>query len=157
MTNTSVPFVGWRSSATRLPDKAILFLPADILAETRSRQPRRGPPQSRSLRPETPARAYRSIIRIEHSCDRSTTKTSCWKGKCRDRSWRNAGIFDAPSSLAKLEAWNRMMLNRGPSTPEKREYCTRLRDAVDPSRIDQPPGQACRTSKKGNSFRTGRP
>jgi hypothetical protein len=35
-----------------------------------------------------------------------------------------------------LDAWNRMMLNRGPSTPEKQEYFNKLRDAVDPSRID---------------------
>jgi hypothetical protein len=35
-----------------------------------------------------------------------------------------------------LEAWNRMMLNRGPSTPEKQEYFNKLRDAVDPSRTD---------------------
>jgi hypothetical protein len=38
--------------------------------------------------------------------------------------------------LAELEAWNRMMLNRGPSTPEKQEYFNKLRDAVDPSRTD---------------------
>jgi len=37
---------------------------------------------------------------------------------------------------AELEAWNRMMLNRGPSTPEKKEYFDKLRDAVDPSRTD---------------------
>jgi len=37
---------------------------------------------------------------------------------------------------AELEAWNRMMLNRGPSTPEKQEYFNKLRDAVDPSRTD---------------------
>jgi hypothetical protein len=37
---------------------------------------------------------------------------------------------------AELEAWNRIMLNRGPSTPEKQEYFNKLRDAVDPSRID---------------------
>jgi hypothetical protein len=29
-----------------------------------------------------------------------------------------------------------MMLNRGPSTPEKKEYFNKLRDAVDPSRAD---------------------
>ena len=39
-------------------------------------------------------------------------------------------------SPAELEAWNRMMLNRGPSTPEKQEYFNKLRDAVDPSRTD---------------------
>jgi hypothetical protein len=37
---------------------------------------------------------------------------------------------------AELEAWNRMMLNRGPSTPKKQEYFNQLRDAVDPSRTD---------------------
>ena len=35
-----------------------------------------------------------------------------------------------------LEAWNRMMLTRGPSTPEKQKYFNNLRDAVDPSRTD---------------------
>jgi hypothetical protein len=37
---------------------------------------------------------------------------------------------------AELEAWNRMMLNRGPSTPGKKEYFNKLRNAVDPSRTD---------------------
>jgi hypothetical protein len=37
---------------------------------------------------------------------------------------------------AELEAWNRMMLNREPSTPEKQEYFNKLRDAIDPSRTD---------------------
>ena len=37
---------------------------------------------------------------------------------------------------AELEEWNRMMLNRGPSTAEKQEYFNKLRDAVDPSRTD---------------------
>jgi len=37
---------------------------------------------------------------------------------------------------AELEEWNRMMLNRGPSTPEKQEYFNKLRNAVDPSRTD---------------------
>ena len=37
---------------------------------------------------------------------------------------------------AELEAWNRMMLTRGPSTPEKQEYFNRLRDGLDPSRTD---------------------
>ena len=37
---------------------------------------------------------------------------------------------------AELEAWNRMMLTRRPSTPEKQEYFNKLRDAVDPSRTD---------------------
>ena len=34
------------------------------------------------------------------------------------------------------DAWNRMILNRGPSTPEKQGYFNSLRDAVDPSRTD---------------------
>src|SRR5206468_2602788 len=37
---------------------------------------------------------------------------------------------------AELEAWNRIMLNRGPSTAKKQEYFNQLRDAVDPSRTD---------------------
>ena len=37
---------------------------------------------------------------------------------------------------AELDAWNRMMLSRGPSTPKKQEYFNQLRDAVDPSRTD---------------------
>jgi hypothetical protein len=37
---------------------------------------------------------------------------------------------------AELEAWNQMMLSRGPSTPKKQEYFNKLRDAVDPSRTD---------------------
>jgi len=37
---------------------------------------------------------------------------------------------------AEVEAWNGMMLNRGPSTPKKQEYFNKLRDAVDPSRTD---------------------
>jgi hypothetical protein len=37
---------------------------------------------------------------------------------------------------AELEAWNRMMLNRGPSTSKKQEYFNKLRDAADPSRTD---------------------
>jgi len=37
---------------------------------------------------------------------------------------------------AELEAWNRMMLSRGPSTLKKQEYFNTLRDTVDPSRTD---------------------
>lgn len=37
---------------------------------------------------------------------------------------------------AELEAWNEMMLRRGPSTPEKQAYFDKLRDAIDPSRTD---------------------
>ena len=37
---------------------------------------------------------------------------------------------------AELEAWNLMMLNRGPSSPEKQEYFNKLRDEVEPSRTD---------------------
>lgn len=35
-----------------------------------------------------------------------------------------------------LEEWNRMMLTRGPSTPEKQDYFNKRRDAIDPSRTD---------------------
>ncbi len=41
-----------------------------------------------------------------------------------------------PHSEVEREEWNRMMLNRGPSTPEKQEYFNKCRDAVDPSRTD---------------------
>lgn len=41
-----------------------------------------------------------------------------------------------PHSQAELDEWNRMMLNRGPSTPEKQASFNRYRDAVDPSRTD---------------------
>ena len=41
-----------------------------------------------------------------------------------------------PHRQAELEAWNRMMLNRGPSTPEKQASFNKYRDAVDPSRTD---------------------
>ena len=37
---------------------------------------------------------------------------------------------------AELDAWNRMMLSRGPSTPKKQEYFHQLRNAVDPTRTD---------------------
>jgi hypothetical protein len=41
-----------------------------------------------------------------------------------------------PQKPAELDEWNDMMLTRGPSTPEKKEYFNKLRDAVDPSRTD---------------------
>lgn len=41
-----------------------------------------------------------------------------------------------PHPVAELEAWNRMMLNRGPSTPKKQDYFNKLRNAVDPARTD---------------------
>ena len=41
-----------------------------------------------------------------------------------------------PHSQAQLDEWNRMMLSRGPSTPEKQASFNRYRDAVDPSRTD---------------------
>ncbi|MCC2641671.1 MAG: hypothetical protein K0S45_2084 [Nitrospira sp.] len=41
-----------------------------------------------------------------------------------------------PHNQAELEEWNRMMLNRGPSTPEKQASFNKYRDAVDPSRTD---------------------
>lgn len=47
--------------------------------------------------------------------------------------------FDAVTvvrSDAEREAWNDMMLDRGPSTAEKWASFNRLRDAVDPSRTD---------------------
>jgi hypothetical protein len=37
---------------------------------------------------------------------------------------------------AELEAWNRMMLSRGASTPEKQAYFNKLRDAINSSRTD---------------------
>ncbi len=39
-------------------------------------------------------------------------------------------------SAEELAEWNRMMLSRGPSTPEKHTYFTSLRDSIDPSRTD---------------------
>lgn len=41
-----------------------------------------------------------------------------------------------PHAQAELEEWNRMMLSRGPTTPEKRASFSKYRDAVDPSRTD---------------------
>jgi Domain of unknown function (DUF5069) len=35
-----------------------------------------------------------------------------------------------------VEAWNEMMLRRGPSTPDKQAYFDKLRDAINPSRTD---------------------
>jgi hypothetical protein len=37
---------------------------------------------------------------------------------------------------AELEAWNRMMLSRGPSSPQSMVKFKKYRDAVDPSRTD---------------------
>ena len=37
---------------------------------------------------------------------------------------------------AELEAWNRMMLNRGPSSPQSLVKFKKYRDAIDPSRTD---------------------
>lgn len=37
---------------------------------------------------------------------------------------------------AELESWNRTMLTRGPSTPDKQAYFNKLRDSIDPSRTD---------------------
>ena len=37
---------------------------------------------------------------------------------------------------AELEAWNRMMLNRGPSSPKSMVKFKKYRDAIDPSRTD---------------------
>jgi len=41
-----------------------------------------------------------------------------------------------PHQQTELDEWNEMMLQRGPSTPEKQAYFDKLRDAVDPSRTD---------------------
>lgn len=41
-----------------------------------------------------------------------------------------------PHTTEELADWNRMMLNRGPSTPEKQTYFNALRDSIDPSRTD---------------------
>lgn len=41
-----------------------------------------------------------------------------------------------PHTPAELNEWNKMMLLRGPSTPEKQEYFNKLRDVIDPSRTD---------------------
>jgi hypothetical protein len=49
---------------------------------------------------------------------------------------------------SELEAWNRMMASRGPSTPEKQEYFNKLRDAVDPSQTDLTAGPTSKIQKK---------
>ncbi len=41
-----------------------------------------------------------------------------------------------PHTQAESEEWNRMMLSRGPTTPEKQVSFNKYRDAVDPSRTD---------------------
>ena len=41
-----------------------------------------------------------------------------------------------PPAQAELDEWNRMMLSRGPTTPEKQASFDKYRDAVDPSRTD---------------------
>ena len=41
-----------------------------------------------------------------------------------------------PHPQAELEEWKRMMLSRGPTTPEKQASFNKYRDAVDPSRTD---------------------
>ncbi len=35
-----------------------------------------------------------------------------------------------------IEAWNHMLLTRGPDTEEKRAYFKEIRDAIDPTRTD---------------------
>lgn len=42
----------------------------------------------------------------------------------------------APHSESELQAWNNMMVTRGPDTEEKWEYFRRCRDAVAPERTD---------------------
>lgn len=41
-----------------------------------------------------------------------------------------------PHQQADIVEWNRMMLTRGPTTPEKQAAFNKYRDAVDPSRTD---------------------
>ena len=41
-----------------------------------------------------------------------------------------------PHGAAELEAWNRKLLARGPSSPESATKFAKYRDAVDPSRTD---------------------
>jgi hypothetical protein len=41
-----------------------------------------------------------------------------------------------PHESAELDAWNRQLLARGPSSPESAERFKKYRDAVDPSRTD---------------------
>lgn len=48
--------------------------------------------------------------------------------------WFRAQARRVPA--VELDAWNEMMLRRGPSTPEKQAYFDKCRDAVDPSRTD---------------------
>ncbi|MGB5040307.1 MAG: DUF5069 domain-containing protein [Nitrospira sp.] len=45
-------------------------------------------------------------------------------------------VMATPHPQAELEEWNRMMLSRGPTTPEKQASFNKYRDAVDPSRTD---------------------
>ena len=42
----------------------------------------------------------------------------------------------APHTAEEIEAWNKMMLTRGPDTEEKWERFKQLRDAVSPTRTD---------------------
>ena len=46
------------------------------------------------------------------------------------------GHVAKPHARAEMEAWNHLMLSRGPSTPEKQASYNKYRDAVDPSRTD---------------------
>lgn len=39
-------------------------------------------------------------------------------------------------SQREIEAWNELMLTRGPDTAEKWDYFRKLRDAIDPTRTD---------------------
>lgn len=42
----------------------------------------------------------------------------------------------APHAAEEIEAWNKMMVTRGPDTEEKWERFREMRDAVDPARTD---------------------
>lgn len=58
------------------------------------------------------------------------------KGRTDDAvaKWFRAAAIPHPE--AEIDAWNEMMLTRGPDTEEKWAYFKELRDAIDPSRTD---------------------
>ena len=62
-----------------------------------------------------------------------------------------------PHSQAELEEWNRMMLSRGPTTPEKQASFNKYRDAVDPftnrpHQLGRSPGLGRRTDRATKSL-----
>lgn len=63
--------------------------------------------------------------------------TQAVKGNLTDEgvaAWFRA--IRTPHTAVELADWNRMMLTRGPSTPEKQAYFNSLRESIDPSRTD---------------------